>query len=171
MPNDEDIFKLPEDMKIEYVDGFGHDYDQEISFIAIQRTGCFGKCPTYELIFYNDGIVKYKGHGNVERVGEHYGKLEKYIYTKLAKFIKENNIINLKDAYMSGTEDASSCYVSFQQKGKKKVIFDDGGDFSHNACPINLWVLRKLIDDAYDLVEWNDEDNENEDNKITWWQY
>ena len=36
---------------------------------SIKKTGCFGKCPTYEAQLFSDGQVLYKGTAHVDRIG------------------------------------------------------------------------------------------------------
>ena len=35
--------------------------DDEKFFFSMKRTPCYGKCPTYNIIFFNDGKVIYEG--------------------------------------------------------------------------------------------------------------
>lgn len=42
---------------------------RKILIASIKKTGCFGKCPTYEAQLFSDGQVLYKGTAHVDRIG------------------------------------------------------------------------------------------------------
>lgn len=57
--------------------------------LFLTRSGCFGRCPAYELSVDAEGIVKYQGHMNVPHLGRHRKELSEAQLQTLAQFISE----------------------------------------------------------------------------------
>ena len=52
-------------------------------FVSLERTPCFGRCPSYKVALYGDGRVEWVGKANVGTVGEgvfvYDGKTTRYV--------------------------------------------------------------------------------------------
>lgn len=123
-----------------------------ITEIAIERTPCYGYCATYTLTFRSDGTVTYFGQGNVEKVGTHTGHLDPGSFNFLARLAVDIGFFDLKDFYGCFVTDAPSVYVSIVRNGQRKTIKHYAPDL---YGPPRLWMLETLIDDAYNVVEWD----------------
>src|SRR5262245_50234061 len=67
--------------------------------ISLQRTGCFGACPTYELTIYEDGTVIYNGHEFVNVVGKRRANIGEAKVRKLADDLERSNYFSFADNY------------------------------------------------------------------------
>jgi hypothetical protein len=121
-----------------------------ISEIGIERTPCYGKCPTYTLIVKSDGTLRYKGVANVERLGEYTGKIDQFRFEQLAQFIKDSDYMELDDAYTHMITDNPSVYTTVLMSGKRKTIRNYA-----NSGPTKLWAIEQLIDELMVKAQWS----------------
>jgi hypothetical protein len=52
------------------------DAKNKITYLKLERTPCFGKCPTYSVEFLKTGQVIYTGKKNTKMLGDLQGKNE-----------------------------------------------------------------------------------------------
>jgi hypothetical protein len=124
-----------------------------ITEIAIERTSCYGFCPIYTFILRCDGTVKYTGQANVEKVGEHMGRIDKVSFGFLARLAVDIGFFDeLRPYYSCDATDLPTAYVSIVRNGERKTI-------KHYAPgdndPPRLQAFELLLDEAYKHVQWN----------------
>lgn len=44
--------------------------------ISLQRTGCYGTCPIYEVVIFGNGIVSYEGKQYTDNIGKFVAQLD-----------------------------------------------------------------------------------------------
>jgi hypothetical protein len=66
---------------------------------SIERTPCFGKCPTYKTTVYQSGYVVYEGKQNVKNIGLFSTRLDKSKVNDIKDFIEKNKILDMNDEY------------------------------------------------------------------------
>lgn len=66
---------------------------------SIERTPCFGKCPTYKTTIYQSGYVVYDGKQNVKNIGLFSTRLDKSKVEEIKNFISRNKILDMNDEY------------------------------------------------------------------------
>ena len=54
---------------------FPEIHDWNTLRITLSRSGCYGKCPTYEVEIHGDGTVLYDGKFDVAAKGKHTAKI------------------------------------------------------------------------------------------------
>ena len=113
---------------------------KESIFITMERTPCFGKCPSYKITIFNTGNVVYEGLQFAEKQGRFTKKLNQKQLTELEEQIEYLKIFALKDTYDSKITDIPSCILLINYKEKKKKILDRDG------APEELKRFEKLID-------------------------
>jgi hypothetical protein len=111
----------------------------QITEVTLERTPCFGYCPSYKVTLRSDGTIIYEGRKFVEMTGAYKGEV--YNFERLAQLISSVNYFNLKDNYRARVSDLPSAITSVVQNGKRKTIIDYGG-----AGPIELWGIEMAID-------------------------
>lgn len=111
----------------------------KITEVTLERTPCFGYCPSYKVTLRSDGTIIYEGKKYVTMVGTYKG--EAYGFERLAEFILAQDYFNLKDNYRAGASDLPSAITSVVQDGNRKTIRDYGG-----GGPIGLWGVEMSID-------------------------
>ncbi|MBP7273804.1 MAG: hypothetical protein KA974_08170 [Saprospiraceae bacterium] len=122
-------------------------------FLSIKRTGCYGKCPVYEAIFYENGNVDYIGNRNVEKEGKYSARLEKTALQALKMKISEAKFLEMSDKYpIEGKmipDLPNTITTIYDGSTIKKQVKNN-----HNA-PESLLILEKYIDAALDGLKWN----------------
>lgn len=83
---------------------------------------CFGKCPVFTLSIYDNGLMVYKGHRNVNKRGEHYKVVSVSEIKELKKAFRQADFWNLQDNYASNIADAASYKISFFEKERSKTV-------------------------------------------------
>jgi hypothetical protein len=124
--------------------------DHGITEIGIERTACFGRCPTYTFIVKDDGTFRYTGEANVDRKGAFTGSVPVGVFNWLAQFIRDSGYMQLKDGYTMQVTDLPSTYTMVVMNGQKKVVEDYG-----HAGPPPLVAAEILIDFLIEHADWN----------------
>ena len=66
---------------------------------GISRTGCFGKCPVYEVKFYTDNRATWKGERDVERLGLYEARLEEHTIKGIREKAREVGFFDFEYKY------------------------------------------------------------------------
>lgn len=122
-----------------------------ISQIGLQKTACYGRCPSFTVIINKDGSVYYSGQSNVEKVGEFTGQLPVYLLNDLFAYINEIHYQKLQDTYSSRITDHASVYTMVKYEDKQKVIKNYA-----NTGPLTLWALQQLVEALLPKVQWHE---------------
>ncbi len=112
----------------------------KISYIKMQRTACFGRCPEYTVELYKNGQIVYVGKKNVEMIGTHKGSIP---IAKMNKFFKEvgkYKITSLLNVYKSKASDLPRLNFTFVNNGKTKSIKNG------ESGPAYLEIIGEKID-------------------------
>lgn len=114
--------------------------------VRLTRTPCYGRCPTYEITIYDDGLLLYDGKQNVEKQGKYFRKLEKSEVQNLKTAFANANFFQLANTFPETEKvptDLPSCIVYFKDKdkGEEKTITDHRW-----KTPELLSVIEKSID-------------------------
>jgi Domain of unknown function (DUF6438) len=113
---------------------------KESLFLTMERTPCFGKCPSYKLSIFNTGNVVYEGFTFAKKEGKHTKTLSKKQLTEIQDQIEAINLFEMNDKYASKITDIPSTILYVVYNGKKKKILDRVGG------PDELKRFEKLID-------------------------
>ena len=68
--------------------------------ITLERSGCYGRCPVYQVTVRGDGSVEYEGLGNVFLKGKHKGSVSRDQFLKLLEAFRKADFFSLEDAYV-----------------------------------------------------------------------
>lgn len=110
-------------------------------FLKMQRTPCYGKCPSYVVEIFNNSKVSYLGKMFVDYVGQHEATLSKSEVDLIKTKINEINFFELKDKYDSpATDIPSTIFEATLNKQFKKITN------RHNGPP-ELKELEKLVEE------------------------
>lgn len=113
---------------------------KESLLLSLERTPCFGMCPTYKYTIFNTGKVIYEGEENVDNVGKYSAQLSKKQVSEIKDQINSSNIFSLKDKYDAKITDIPSTLLIINLDGKKKKIYDRHG------APEKLKKFEKFVD-------------------------
>jgi hypothetical protein len=111
-----------------------------VSYISMERTSCFGRCPSYQVEIFRNGIVRYTGRQFTEYTGVYEREIEPKDAQKLMKEFTNYRVDTCKDVYENMIADIPGIIYGFTIDGKEKKI--------HNAHfgPKYLQVMANKID-------------------------
>jgi hypothetical protein len=119
-------------------------------FVTLERTPCFGHCPSYKIEIYYKGFVAYHGYNYVDHVGDFFTVVSRGKLKELFDYAKEIKYFNMKDSYINpAITDFPTTITSMQVRGQKKVIVD-----GHHETPSELVFFEKMIDDMFKDTQW-----------------
>jgi hypothetical protein len=120
-----------------------------ITEIGIERTGCFGSCPSYTFVVNSEGSFRYSGGEYAKRVGKFTGTISIGEFHELARFIRDSDYMKLENEYRTGVTDSATTFTMVVMNGRKKII----SNYAESG-PTKLWAIEHLIDDLMSNAEW-----------------
>lgn len=93
-------------------------------FFKIERTSCFGRCPTYQISVFNSGYVLYHGKRNVEKIGFFEAQLNENQIKLILERANEINYFQLNDRYDGNMTDVPSTITLIQYNDDIKAVID-----------------------------------------------
>lgn len=125
--------------------------DHEI-VIQLERTRCFGACPAYTVMVYEDGSIVFNGIDFVSNTGEHSATIDPDLVQQLADYIVEAGYFDLEDSYTNReATDMPSAITAVYINGETKQINHYYGDFS---APEVLTEIETRIDEVLNTERW-----------------
>jgi hypothetical protein len=115
--------------------------EKETVFIKMERTPCYGKCPSYIITILTTGKVDYLGKTYSSPEGNYTTTLSKEELEKLKAKIKAIDFFNFKDKYDKLITDFPTCLITVNLDGKEKQILDK------IEAPKELRDFEKMIDE------------------------
>ena len=125
--------------------------------LTLERTGCYGFCPTYEVTVHADGLVIYQGYEHVGVLGEQRGQIDEAGMEELLALCAELDFFSLAAEYR-WTED---------EEGNRRTITDQPSRFTtlrlggrehqvenYFGGPEALRTLEDRIDALSGAAEW-----------------
>jgi hypothetical protein len=112
--------------------------------ISMERTPCFGTCPTYKADIYSNGLLLYNGKKYSPYLGCYYTALQKKEVEELVGYIQSSGFFGLENKYPvegRGPSDLPGCNVYFKHGSMEKRIEDRGWH-----TPLSLLAVEKRID-------------------------
>lgn len=112
---------------------------EQIESISLSRSGCYGKCPVYQVTLNRDGSILYKGDMFVEHIGTYNVEAE-FDFQHFENLVNTSDFFNLEDSYIENVADIPVCGVTVRTTSKVKSILDNG------IGPQELRYFQKEID-------------------------
>ncbi len=72
---------------------------EPVVIARLKRMPCYGKCPSFELKIYDDGMVKYHGMAHVDRLGYYAGHAGKEAIVNIQSKAEEIGFFSLAGQY------------------------------------------------------------------------
>ncbi|MBL8141409.1 MAG: hypothetical protein JNM38_09895 [Acidobacteria bacterium] len=118
--------------------------------ISLTRTGCFGTCPIYTVVYRRDGTVTYTGERHVDHAGVHEGRTGKADFADLAQFVERSGLESLDTHYrVPGTDKPTTTVTVTRLDGRTVSVSEYG-----RSGPPQLWVVQRVIDGMLPDVQW-----------------
>lgn len=146
--------------------------------LKMERSGCYGPCPVYDLTIQPDGKVSFEGKFWTEVKEKTEGKITQEQLKKIIASIEEANFFSLDNAYNYDSKncpniatDSATVNLSIKLNGKEKTINHYQGCFENDkpkdAASINkpqdlreiiypqeLYKLENKIDEIIETKRW-----------------
>lgn len=130
--------------------GFQAFTQSKITNIKLEKTPCFGSCPSYRIEIKRNGEVYFQGLKNALYDGTIKGTLSVREFNKLVAKYKKYNFQKLSPSYKVTASDLSKAHLNLLVNGKSKTIknANEGPDYLQQFC-IDVEALLK------DKISWD----------------
>lgn len=122
------------------------------TLLFFQKTACFGKCPTFDVLVMANGEVTYKGIANVDRMGIHKAKLDVRQLAGLLKEASLTNFFGLADHYPEDDAlfipDLPNTITYLKQGDLRKKVFNN------NEAPEVLVAFEHYLSTLFNSLEY-----------------
>jgi hypothetical protein len=119
--------------------------------ITLERTGCFGSCPSYTVRVTTTGI-EFDGGGFVAAAGKHTAKADPTAVRHLAKKFVADDFYSLDSEYTASVTDNPTYILSLDIDGKTKQVEDYVGSWV--GMPAVVSELEEDVDDLAQTARW-----------------
>jgi hypothetical protein len=125
--------------------------------ISLERTVCFGACPSYILTILADGTVTFEGRQYVKKIGVFRKRIPPAQLQSIFGKIEAIRFWELEDSYrtkkhpdgsISVITDQPTQYVTVKTATKSKRVED------YHGTPPGLRELEAMIDEVAGVAEW-----------------
>jgi hypothetical protein len=123
-----------------------HDYAGAV--VTLERSTCFGFCPSYTIKIEGNGKVSYEGRENVKVKGAQTAQITPEAVKALVDEFFAIDYFALQDSFDSPITDVAHYVTSLSIDGKVKRVFDRDG------APKKLQKLEDKIDEAAGSTQW-----------------
>jgi hypothetical protein len=130
------------------------------TFITIERTPCYGRCPDYKVTISADGAVVFEGRRFVKTVGTAASRISQERFQELLAEFDKINYFKLRDRYERPEDgckqwatDNPSTITSLTLNGKVKSVSHYYGCGGIDVLT-DLTKLERAIDDAVNSAQW-----------------
>ena len=120
--------------------------------ISLDRSGCYGACPSYVVKVSGDGNVSYCGFTDVEEQGRLTRQINPDDVRSLYDQILAADFFNLDDVYFAHITDGPSYRVSVSVDGQTKAVRDYYG--REAGMPESVTAIQDAIDDITGTSVW-----------------
>jgi hypothetical protein len=123
----------------------------DVTEIGLERTGCFGFCPTYSvLINAETGAFRYHGEAHVKRIGAWTGRVRTGELEYLCYFLRESGYMEMDAIHTTSATDLPTVYTTAVIGGTRKAVSNYG-----STGPWTLWAIEQIIDKLLLEAEWD----------------
>lgn len=125
------------------------------STIRLERKGCYGTCPIYNLELNrgsgteSEGPAAYHGVAYTTREGHYSGNIGLWDYGRLCQLLDRYQFMNLDEEYSADATDLSGVTIQAERLGNVHRVLDYG-----NQGGPDLVALQLSIDAIGDRIEW-----------------
>lgn len=124
--------------------------DSRVS-IMLQRSGCFGSCPSYSVTISTDGIA-FEGRGFVVAAGKHSDDVNADEVRNLAKRFVAADFYSMDSAYQASVTDMPAYMLTIAINGHTKEVTDYVG--SWEGMPAVISQLEDEVDAFGRTLRW-----------------
>jgi uncharacterized protein DUF6438 len=119
--------------------------------ITLRRTGCYGRCPSYQVSITTRGIV-FEGDAFVSALGRHTDTADPHAVRELARKFVAADFYSMNDEYRAGVTDNPTCILSISIDDHKKEVVDYVGSWV--GMPAVITGLEDDVDSFAQTQRW-----------------
>jgi hypothetical protein len=103
-------------------------WQQELSgkriTVALTRSDCFGQCPMYRLVLYDDGTLTYEGRTYVKVIGSATSVLDRERVVSVQRAIADSGVSSLQPDCCNcvNVTDVPTVTIEFVSDGARKTV-------------------------------------------------
>ncbi|HNB81364.1 MAG TPA: TonB family protein [Chitinophagaceae bacterium] len=112
----------------------------KVTYLKMDRTACFGRCPVYTVELMYNGVIVYNGSKNVEFIGEREAGISPAAMQKFMKQFSRYKLLSLQNVYKPKATDLPRLNFTFTVNGKTKTVKNG------ESGPAFLDVIGKKVD-------------------------
>jgi hypothetical protein len=120
--------------------------------VVLERTGCYGTCPSYRIEVHGDGRVVFHGNGYVNFQGDHEARIPPLAVQCLLDDFRTADFWSLDPEYKADVTDLPTYTVSLTVGRKTKTLTDYAGQAV--GMPAAVSALEQAIDAAAGSDTW-----------------
>ena len=117
-------------------------------YFSLERTACFGSCPTYKVTIYQDGNAVYEGRRFAVREGRYVGQVDAATMKQLYDAADGVGFFGMDEKYDRPVTDLPSVIIRVHANGKDKQVVGRVGP------PQGFKDLAQEAERILDGVEW-----------------
>jgi hypothetical protein len=132
----------------------------QISSILLHRSGCYGRCPIYEVDIKQDGLVTFDGHRFVDSLGKSAANVSPLEFRKLVARLNDIGFFKLNERYRY---EQDGCTTWWSDQPTVDIVVTRGGVKKHvsyyygckgPAIAEKIDALSNEIDRITDTQKW-----------------
>jgi hypothetical protein len=136
--------------------------------ILLRTTPCFGTCPEFTLLIYEDGEVRYVGFRNTAIIGVRQDWLDRGALQRLIQSFEDAGFDALEDEYERAASDVPRSGLTFRQGTRTKTV---SRMHLEGIAPAKLVALERSVEDAVRRERWlGPEVRSNDDSDVRGWR-
>lgn len=112
--------------------------------MTIERTACYGMCPSYSLEVRGNGDVFFDGKGNVPARGHFHTRISHETVDHVLASFRNADYLSLKNEYAAMITDNPTCITSIQFDNVRKSVRDYVGFAA--GMPEVVWQVERDMD-------------------------
>ncbi len=118
--------------------------------ITLERTACFGDCPTYTATLAEDGLVEWSGIANVPLLGEHWLEVGTGTFQMIADLVVTSRFFKWQVRCVNRAEDLPETRLTVYRGGEEETHWQHRVD-----DPDGFQLLATTIDGALCWPLWS----------------
>lgn len=137
---------------------FPEKVDRSTLEFQLERTLCYGSCPSYTVSIAGDGTVRFEGRAAVVIPGHHSAHISSETVTELIHQFRAANFLSALSSYHGNWTDNPTQTLSLHINGQVKTVVDYVG--LDVGLPLAIRNLETVVDSAAGTGRWikgNDE--------------
>ncbi len=128
--------------------GVQHPQWADTVVVGLERTACFGSCPSYKFSISENGYAYYKGMAFVENEGEYSSKVSQDILSSILEAAEKTHYYNMKEFYWEPITDVPTTYSTIVNNGVRH------NRLNQSEAPQDLIDFELFLDDIIEEVNW-----------------